>query len=154
MAGIGIGTATYFFSTRPSWERADAKRPGEGGGLSICAKVSSRANPPGRAESRKPGLAMACRALALSGALLLTACGPEWLVGDAGGSCTLAAAEAVWQPGCATRHNLAALVDRPADLRRPRRETPRDASRRDTVIAAYRDGDGQPVTAKTGERQP
>lgn len=43
--------------------------------------------------------------------------------------------------GCATQANLAALVEDPADLLRPRAEDPRDAGRRDTVMDAYRQGD-------------
>jgi type IV pilus biogenesis protein CpaD/CtpE len=40
--------------------------------------------------------------------------------------------------GCATAHNIAAMVDRPADLALPRRERPRDAVRREAVLSAYR----------------
>jgi pilus assembly protein CpaD len=43
--------------------------------------------------------------------------------------------------GCATNANLAALVEDPADLLRPRGEDPRDSGRRDTVMDAYRAGD-------------
>lgn len=46
-----------------------------------------------------------------------------------------------WQSfGCATYANLAALVEDPADLERPRDEAPRDSERRDTVMDAYRAG--------------
>jgi type IV pilus biogenesis protein CpaD/CtpE len=40
--------------------------------------------------------------------------------------------------GCATQHNIAAVVDRPADLDVPRRERPRDAVRREAIISAWR----------------
>jgi pilus assembly protein CpaD len=43
--------------------------------------------------------------------------------------------------GCATQANLAALVEDPADLLRPRDMDPRDSGRRDTVMEAYRNGD-------------
>lgn len=42
--------------------------------------------------------------------------------------------------GCATNANLAALVEDPADLLRPRDETARDSARRDAVMDAYRRG--------------
>lgn len=42
--------------------------------------------------------------------------------------------------GCATASNLAAMVDRPADLVMPRRSRPRDAVRREAVLASYREG--------------
>jgi pilus assembly protein CpaD len=42
--------------------------------------------------------------------------------------------------GCATQANLAALVEDPADLLRPRDEDPRDSARRDTVMGHYREG--------------
>lgn len=48
--------------------------------------------------------------------------------------------------GCATQANLAALVEDPADLLRPRAEAPRDAGRRDTVLDRYRAG--QPTHAE------
>jgi pilus assembly protein CpaD len=43
--------------------------------------------------------------------------------------------------GCATVSNIAALVEDPADLLRPRNEDPRDSGRRDTVFEAYRAGE-------------
>jgi len=47
-----------------------------------------------------------------------------------------------WQSfGCATQANLAAMVEDPADLLRPRAEDPRDSGRRDTVMDAYRAGE-------------
>jgi pilus assembly protein CpaD len=54
--------------------------------------------------------------------------------------------------GCATQANLAALVEDPADLLRPRAEDPRDSGRRDTVMEAYRDG--QPThAARSGDER-
>lgn len=93
------------------------------------------------------------RALTLASVLSLTACGPEWLTGGGGRSCALAATDA-WRPGCATSHNIAALVDQPMDLRKPRRESSRDASRRAAVIETYRDAHGQTATATGGETRP
>ena len=43
--------------------------------------------------------------------------------------------------GCATQSNLAAMVDRPADLIEPRAVTKADAQRRQTVIERYRLGE-------------
>lgn len=43
--------------------------------------------------------------------------------------------------GCATVSNIAAMVEDPADLLRPRAEDPRDSERRDTVLEAYRAGE-------------
>lgn len=42
--------------------------------------------------------------------------------------------------GCATNFNLAAMVEDPADLNRPRDAAARDSGRRDTVMEAYREG--------------
>jgi pilus biogenesis lipoprotein CpaD len=42
------------------------------------------------------------------------------------------------QLGCTTEHNIAAVVDRPADLVTPRRDKPRDAVRREAVLSAWR----------------
>ena len=42
------------------------------------------------------------------------------------------------QLGCATQHNIAAVVDRPADLVIPRKDKPRDAVRREAVLTAWR----------------
>lgn len=42
--------------------------------------------------------------------------------------------------GCATQHNLAAMVANPADLVRPRTMTPADGSRRADVISKFRLG--------------
>lgn len=43
-----------------------------------------------------------------------------------------------WQFGSATGSNIATLADNPHDLVSPRRETPRDATRRDADIIANR----------------
>jgi pilus assembly protein CpaD len=45
-----------------------------------------------------------------------------------------------WNFGCATQHNLAAMVDNPADLVQPRGETPTYTPRRTTVLEKYRVG--------------
>ncbi len=45
-----------------------------------------------------------------------------------------------WNFGCATQHNLAAAVANPEDLVQPRPETPPYASRRQTVVDKYRQG--------------
>lgn len=49
--------------------------------------------------------------------------------------------------GCATRRNLAAMVDDPRDLHHPRRMTPRDSERRDEIFDNYRRG--RPTGART-----
>jgi pilus assembly protein CpaD len=46
----------------------------------------------------------------------------------------------VWNHGCATQRNLAAMVDNPADLVQPRGETPAYTMRRTTVMEKYRSG--------------
>jgi pilus assembly protein CpaD len=45
-----------------------------------------------------------------------------------------------WNYGCASQHNLAAMVDNPADLVQPRGETPAYAARRSVAIDNYRQG--------------
>jgi pilus assembly protein CpaD len=54
--------------------------------------------------------------------------------------------------GCATQANLAAMVEDPADLLRPRAEDPRDSGRRDTVIDAYRAGEQTHAGRSSDER--
>jgi pilus assembly protein CpaD len=54
--------------------------------------------------------------------------------------------------GCATQANLAALVEDPADLLRPRAEDARDAGRRDTVMDAYRAGERTHAERSSDER--
>jgi pilus assembly protein CpaD len=46
----------------------------------------------------------------------------------------------VWNAGCATQRNLAAMVENPADLVQPRAETPIYTMRRTTVVERYRAG--------------
>ncbi len=81
---------------------------------------------------------------AVGGAALLTlaGCGSETITGDpfeeVVPSCgPLDAPDQPWRAGCATRRNLAALAANPQDLYLARRETPRDAMRRDAVISNY-----------------
>jgi pilus assembly protein CpaD len=45
-----------------------------------------------------------------------------------------------WNFGCAQQHNLAAMVENPADLVQPRSETPAYTMRRTQVIEKYREG--------------
>ena len=45
-----------------------------------------------------------------------------------------------WNAGCATQHNLAAMVDNPADLVQPRGETAASTARRTVVLEKYRQG--------------
>jgi type IV pilus biogenesis protein CpaD/CtpE len=45
-----------------------------------------------------------------------------------------------WNHGCATQHNLAAIVANPNDLLQPRAEGPVDQTRRQTAITKYRAG--------------
>jgi type IV pilus biogenesis protein CpaD/CtpE len=45
-----------------------------------------------------------------------------------------------WRPGCATHRNMATIAADRRDLIRARAEAPRDAVRRDAVIAAYARG--------------
>lgn len=54
--------------------------------------------------------------------------------------------------GCATQANLAAMVEDPADLLRPRDEDPRDSGRRDTVMDAYRAGETTHAPRSNDER--
>jgi pilus assembly protein CpaD len=46
-----------------------------------------------------------------------------------------------WNFGCSQQHNLAALVENPADLVQPRGETPASAARRSVVLDKYRKGE-------------
>jgi pilus assembly protein CpaD len=45
-----------------------------------------------------------------------------------------------WNLGCASQHNLAAMVDNPADLVQPRPETPAYTGRRNIAFEKYRKG--------------
>lgn len=53
--------------------------------------------------------------------------------------------------GCATQHNLAAMVADPRDLVSPHRDDPADAARRMTVLDKYRKGQPTPAD-KTAEQ--
>ena len=46
----------------------------------------------------------------------------------------------MWNNGCASQRNLAAMVDEPADLVQPRAETRANSMRRTTVMEKYRQG--------------
>ena len=52
--------------------------------------------------------------------------------------------------GCATQNNLAAMIADPADLAGPRRMTPADAERRNTVLEKYRAG--EPTATQRSEQ--
>lgn len=54
--------------------------------------------------------------------------------------------------GCATNANLAAMVEDPRDLLRPRDFDPRDSGRRDTVLEAYREGEQTHAARSADER--
>jgi len=53
----------------------------------------------------------------------------------------------MWNFGCATQHDLAEMIDNPADLVQPRAETPSYTMRRTTVLEKYRLG--TPTGAQT-----
>lgn len=54
--------------------------------------------------------------------------------------------------GCATNANLAAMIEDPRDLLRPRDSDPRDSERRDTVMQAYRQGEQTHADRSSDER--
>jgi pilus assembly protein CpaD len=54
--------------------------------------------------------------------------------------------------GCATQRNLAAMVDNPADLEQPRRETPAYTMRRDVAFDKYRKGQTTTTTYPESEK--
>lgn len=54
--------------------------------------------------------------------------------------------------GCASQHNLAAMVSDPLDLKRPRASTPVDVDRRTIVIKAYREGKATTSERKADEK--
>jgi pilus assembly protein CpaD len=56
----------------------------------------------------------------------------------------------IWNAGCATQHNLAAMVDNPADLVQPRGETAASAARRTVVMEKYRQGQDPSTQASSG----
>jgi pilus assembly protein CpaD len=45
-----------------------------------------------------------------------------------------------WNFGCTQQHNIAAMIDNPADLVQPRSETPPYTARRTTVLEKYKQG--------------
>jgi pilus assembly protein CpaD len=53
----------------------------------------------------------------------------------------------MWNNGCASQRNLAAMVDHPADLVQPRAETAAYTPERTTVIERYRQGMDQSTNA-------
>jgi pilus assembly protein CpaD len=55
-----------------------------------------------------------------------------------------------WNAGCATQHNLAAMIDNPADLVQPRGETAASTARRTVVLEKYRQGQDPSTQASTG----
>jgi pilus assembly protein CpaD len=55
-----------------------------------------------------------------------------------------------WNFGCAHQHNLAAMVDNPADLVQPRGETATYTPRRTVVIEKYRTGENASTAASSG----
>lgn len=52
----------------------------------------------------------------------------------------------MWNLGCASQRNLAAMVDNPADLVEPRGETPAYTMRRTTIMEQYRAKGNPPVS--------
>jgi pilus assembly protein CpaD len=58
----------------------------------------------------------------------------------------------MWNLGCATQRNLAAMVENPADLVQPRGETPPYASRRSVVYDHYRKGESTATVYPSEEK--
>jgi len=56
----------------------------------------------------------------------------------------------IWNAGCATQHNLAAMIDNPADLVQPRGETAASTARRTVVLEKYRQGQDPSTQASSG----
>ena len=54
--------------------------------------------------------------------------------------------------GCANQHNLAAMIDNPADLEQPRPETPAYTMRRNAAFEKYRKGEPTTTTYPEGEK--
>ena len=54
--------------------------------------------------------------------------------------------------GCATQHNLAAMIDNPADLEQPRPETPAYTIRRNAAFEKYRKGETTTTTYPEAEK--
>jgi pilus assembly protein CpaD len=57
-----------------------------------------------------------------------------------------------WNLGCATQHNMAAMVENPEDLVQPRAETPASASRRNVVLDKYRRGEATATTYPNADK--
>lgn len=99
-----------------------------------------------------PSASPIIRALALAAVLALTACEGTPFHDDLTAQTFEAAS---LQFGEASGRNRAAMAASRRDLRKPRRETPADATRRDTIISDYRNGAAQSRTtqpAGTGEQ--
>jgi len=54
--------------------------------------------------------------------------------------------------GCASQHNLAAMIDNPADLEQPRPETPAYTIRRNAAFEKYRKGESTTTTYPEAEK--
>lgn len=54
--------------------------------------------------------------------------------------------------GCANQHNMAAMIDNPADLEQPRAETPAYTARRDIAFERYRKGSTTTTTYPEADR--
>lgn len=54
--------------------------------------------------------------------------------------------------GCASQHNLAAMIDNPADLEQPRPETPAYTMRRNAAFEKYRKGEPTTTTYPEAEK--
>jgi pilus assembly protein CpaD len=75
-------------------------------------------------------------------------CAPLWLQDLAHQSNNQA-----WESfGCAQQANLAAMIEDPRDLLRPRADDPRDGGRRTAVMEAYRQGEQTHATRTNDER--
>jgi pilus assembly protein CpaD len=59
----------------------------------------------------------------------------------------------MWNNGCASQRNLAAMVDNPADLVQPRGDTPAFEMRRTVVMESYRTGAATGTTPDTSADQ-
>jgi hypothetical protein len=102
-------------------------------------------------QDRRRQVARAIAAIALPA--FLSACADSFVekdVGPAPLSCENESREAHrWRPGCATHRNIVAAMADPADLYLARRESPRDAVRRDGVISSYAQSRGAAKAAPT-----
>jgi len=86
--------------------------------------------------------------LAAAGACMaLSACGGGFA--DDAPASDIAPACGASRLGCATAHNIAALVDKPADLAAPRKQQPRDSMRRHAVLSAYAENRAEQTGSRT-----